>query len=167
LFVHIGDPSSNQATTLESQMIHMIQELFGQTVRRACVRTCRRPTKEDVMGQVRKTTLVTRALLLLGMSMATPAAAATFDGAWNVQIASPNSACGGGTTVSIGINNGQVASNNPLMRASGRVANAGNISVTLTSGMKRAVGSGRLTATSGSGTWRGTMCSGTWTAQRM
>jgi hypothetical protein len=32
LFVHIGDPSSNQATTLESQMIHMIQELFGQTV---------------------------------------------------------------------------------------------------------------------------------------
>jgi hypothetical protein len=33
LFVHIGDPSSNQATTLESQMIHMIQELFGQTVR--------------------------------------------------------------------------------------------------------------------------------------
>jgi hypothetical protein len=37
LFVHIGDPSSNQATTLESQMIHMIQELFGQTLKRfAC-----------------------------------------------------------------------------------------------------------------------------------
>src|SRR3984893_14768638 len=31
--VHIGDPSSNQATTLESQLIHMIQELFGQTLR--------------------------------------------------------------------------------------------------------------------------------------
>ena len=27
------DPSSNQATTLESQVIHMIQELFGQTLR--------------------------------------------------------------------------------------------------------------------------------------
>ena len=53
------------------------------------------------------------------------------------------------------------------MSASGRVANVGNISVTLTSGMKRAVGSGRLTATSGSGTWRGAMCSGTWTAQRI
>ena len=26
-------PSSNQATTLESQMLHMIQELFGQTLR--------------------------------------------------------------------------------------------------------------------------------------
>src|SRR5882672_10675869 len=33
LLVHIGDLSSNQATTLESQMIHMIQELFGQTLR--------------------------------------------------------------------------------------------------------------------------------------
>src|ERR1700680_3036338 len=32
LLVHIGDPSSNQATTLESHMIHMIQELFGQTL---------------------------------------------------------------------------------------------------------------------------------------
>jgi hypothetical protein len=35
LLVHIGDPSSNQATTLESQVIHMIQELFGQTLRYA------------------------------------------------------------------------------------------------------------------------------------
>src|SRR5450631_116329 len=35
--VHIGDPSSNQATTLESQMIHMIQELFGQTLREGCI----------------------------------------------------------------------------------------------------------------------------------
>jgi hypothetical protein len=33
LLVHIGDPSSNLATTLESHMIHMIQELFGQTLR--------------------------------------------------------------------------------------------------------------------------------------
>jgi hypothetical protein len=32
LLVHIGDPSSNQATTLESQMTHTIQELFGQTL---------------------------------------------------------------------------------------------------------------------------------------
>jgi hypothetical protein len=33
LLVHIGGPSSNQATILESQMIHMIQELSGQTLR--------------------------------------------------------------------------------------------------------------------------------------
>jgi len=105
--------------------------------------------------------------LLAGTSLATPAAAATFDGSWNVQIASSNVACPSGASVSIGINNGQVASNNAMVTASGRVADAGSISVTLISGIKRAVGFGRLTSTSGSGTWHGAMCSGTWTAQRI
>ena len=114
-----------------------------------------------------KLLIASRILLLAGVSIATPAAAATFDGAWNVQIASGNVACPSGTSVSIDINNGQVASNDFAVTASGRVAEAGTISVTLSSGMKRAVGSGRLTATSGSGTWRGAMCSGTWTAQRI
>jgi spore coat protein U-like protein len=123
--------------------------------------------EEDVMGHFRKAIISTSILLLLAMPVATPAAAATFDGEWNVQIASTNTACGSGATVSIGINNGQVASTNELMKASGRVADAGNISVTLTSGMKRAVGFGRLTGTSGSGTWRNALCTGTWTAQRI
>jgi hypothetical protein len=119
------------------------------------------------MGHHRKPIFVTGILFLLGLSFATPAAAATFDGEWNVQIASSNAACPSGTSVSIGINKGQVASNNAMVSASGRVADAGNISVTLSSGMKRAVGFGHLAGTSGSGTWRGTMCSGTWTAQRI
>jgi hypothetical protein len=119
------------------------------------------------MGQFRKAIIITRILLFAAMSIATPAAAATFDGEWNVQIASTSSVCGGGATVSIGINNGQVASTNALMTASGRVADAGIISVTLTSGIKRAVGWGHLSATSGSGTWHGALCSGTWTAQRI
>jgi hypothetical protein len=106
------------------------------------------------------------ALMLSGMIVAKPAIAATFDGQWNVQIASSNSACSNGTSVAIGIANGQVASNTAMVTASGRVADAGNISVTLSSGLKRAVGSGRLTGTSGSGTWRAALCSGTWTAQR-
>jgi hypothetical protein len=118
------------------------------------------------MGQFRKV-IIARMLLFAAMSVATPAAAATFDGEWNVQIASTSSVCGGGASVSIGINNGQVASTNALMTASGRVAEAGIISVTLTSGIKRAVGWGHLSATSGSGTWRGALCSGTWTAQRI
>jgi hypothetical protein len=94
------------------------------------------------------------------------AATTTFDGAWNVQIASSSEACGNGATVSIGISNGQVASSGAVT-ASGRVAEAGNISVSLSNGIKRATGFGRLSGTSGSGTWRGAMCSGTWTAQRM
>ena len=44
---------------------------------------------------------------------------------------------------------------------------SGTLNVTLTSGMKRAVGFGRLNGSSGSGTWRAAMCSGTWTAQRI
>jgi hypothetical protein len=112
-----------------------------------------------------RTAIVTS--FLLGVSLATPASAATFDGAWNVQIASRNAACPSGTTVSIGISNGQVASNNALMSASGRVAEAGTISVNLASGVKHAVGFGHLAGTSGSGTWHGGLCSGTWTAQRI
>ena len=106
-------------------------------------------------------------LLLTGASVATPAAAATFDGSWNVQIASNNAACPRGTSVSIGISNGQVASNSGMVTASGRVVDAGVINVTLSSGAKRAVGSGHLTSTSGSGTWHGGVCSGTWVAQRI
>lgn len=118
------------------------------------------------MGYFRKSSIAARILILSGLFAATPVMASTFDGAWNVRIASTNTACRGETTIGIGINNGKVESANALMTASGRVADAGDISVTVSDGMKRAVGSGRLTGTSGSGTWRGTLCSGTWTAQR-
>jgi len=104
--------------------------------------------------------------ILMVAGISTQAAASSYDGAWNVQIASQNAACSSGTSVSIGINNGQIASNNAMVTASGRVADAGNISVTLASGMKHAVGLGHLAGTSGSGTWHGGLCSGTWTAQR-
>jgi len=107
------------------------------------------------------------ASLLAALAAATPAAAASFDGDWSVQITSSNAACSSGASVSLEINNGQVASNTSAVTASGRVAEAGAIRVTLASGMKRAVGSGVLTGTSGSGTWRAALCSGTWTAQRM
>jgi hypothetical protein len=114
-----------------------------------------------------KTRIITRIVLLASAHIAMPAAAASFDGQWNVQIASSSSVCGSGASVSIGINNGRVESSNAMVSASGHVADAGTISVTLVSGIKRAVGSGHLTATSGSGIWRGALCSGTWTAQRI
>ena len=118
------------------------------------------------MSAFRKTKLTS--LLLASLLLATTAAAsAPFDGQWSVQIASSNSACTNGASVSIGISNGQVASNTTSVSASGRVADAGIISVTLSSGIKRAVGFGHLSATSGSGSWRGPLCSGTWTAQRI
>ena len=119
------------------------------------------------MGQFRKAMIAIRILSLMAIPFATPAAAAGFDGEWSVQIASSNSACGNGATVSIDISNGHVASTNAMMEASGRVAEAGSISVILASGIKRATGFGHLAGTSGSGTWRGPLCSGTWTAQRI
>ena len=115
--------------------------------------------KGHVMITSRKS-LIAASLFATVLGFATPSTAATFDGDWNVQITSSNAAC------PIGINNGQVASNSGAVTASGRVADAGNINVTLASGMKRAVGTGRLSGTSGSGTWRAALCSGTWTAQR-
>ena len=121
----------------------------------------------NFMGHFRKLTIAARILALFAIPFATPAAAAGFDGEWSVQIESSNSACGNGANVAIDINNGQVASANSGVSASGRVADAGNISVTLVSGIKRAVGSGRLNGASGSGTWHAPMCSGTWTAQRI
>jgi len=54
-----------------------------------------------------------------------------------------------------------------MVQASGNVAEAGNISVILASGIKKATGSGRLAGSSGSGTWRGALCSGTWSASRI
>jgi hypothetical protein len=120
-----------------------------------------------VMAYFRKLFIATRILALLALPLATPAAAATFDGNWNVQIASSSSTCTSAGSVSLGINNGQVASNSAMVAASGRVAEAGTISVTLISGIKRAVGFGRLSGTSGSGTWHAALCSGTWVAQRI
>jgi hypothetical protein len=105
--------------------------------------------------------------LLLALPLAATAEAASFDGDWSVRIASSSSECGNGATLSIGINNGTIASSNATVKASGHVAEAGAISVTLLSGIKRAVGFGHLSGASGSGTWRGTICSGTWTAQRI
>src|SRR5271169_1009379 len=106
-----------------------------------------------VMRHFRKAIIASRILMLIGMSMARPAAAATFDGAWNVQIASSNGACPSRAGVSIGIRDGQVASGNGMFTASGHVAEAGAISVILISGMKRAVGdrkSTRLNSSHGS-----------------
>ena len=117
------------------------------------------------MGHIRKTFLATAVALVTATSFATAASATAFDGQWSVRIAASSSECGNGQTVSIGISNGQVSSS--MVSASGHVADAGAISVKLASGVKTAIGSGRLSGASGSGTWHGALCKGTWTASRM
>ncbi|UWU81133.1 hypothetical protein N2603_22485 [Bradyrhizobium huanghuaihaiense] len=118
------------------------------------------------MNGIRKGLFAALVAIIFPLTQA-DAATSTFDGTWNVRISSSSETCGNGATVAIGINNGQIASGSATVNASGRVADAGNINVTLSSGIKRAVGFGHLSGTSGSGTWRGAMCTGTWTAERM
>src|SRR5262249_45174799 len=88
-----------------------------------------------VMGYVRKALIAAHVALALSVPLAQSAAAATFDGEWSVRIASPKPECGNGATLSIGISNGRVASNNAVMQASGHVADGGTISVSLMSGI--------------------------------
>ena len=96
-----------------------------------------------------------------------PALASTgYDGHWNVQISSTRASCPSGTSFTIAIDRGQVASAGGIFNASGRVSDAGAISVSMSSGLKRATGFGHLSVASGSGTWQGELCSGTWTASR-
>jgi hypothetical protein len=119
------------------------------------------------MGYIQKALIAAQIAIVLTAPLTKPAAAATFDGEWSVRIASPKPECGNGSTLSIGISNGHVASTNAAVQVSGRVADAGAISVTLMSGIKRAVGFGHLSGSSGSGTWRGMACSGTWSAEKI
>ncbi|MGL9617602.1 hypothetical protein QRQ56_06345 [Bradyrhizobium sp. U531] len=118
------------------------------------------------MNGCRKAFFATLAAIAIPLAQA-DAATSSFDGAWNVRISSSSETCGNGATVAIGINNGQIASSSSAVSASGRVADAGSINVTLSTGIKRAVGFGRLSGSSGSGTWRGALCTGTWTAEKM
>lgn len=118
------------------------------------------------MNGFRKGLFVTIIAIVVPLTQA-DAAGSTFDGAWNVRISSSSETCGNGASVAIGISNGQIASSSAAVTASGRVADAGSINVTLSTGIKRAVGFGRLSGTSGSGTWRGAMRTGTWTAERI
>jgi len=108
-----------------------------------------------------------RAALAALIISVTPALASTgYDGHWNVRISSSRANCASGQSFTIAIDKGQVASAGGMFNASGRVGDGGNISVTLSSGLKRASGFGHLFTASGSGTWHGELCSGTWTASR-
>jgi hypothetical protein len=110
-----------------------------------------------------------RVVLAAAIISISPALASTgYDGHWNVQISSTRASCPSGQSFAIAIDKGHVASAGGMFNASGRVGDGGEISVTLSSGLKRATGLGRLSAASGSGsgTWHGELCSGTWTASR-
>jgi|SRR5688572_14986246 hypothetical protein len=100
--------------------------------------------------------------------MGTPvAAAAPFDGSWTVKIASNSGACKSGS-IPVEVKDGKIVSNSPVVNVSGQVGNSGGLKVIVGDGVRKANGSGKLSATSGTGTWSGGggICSGTWVAER-
>jgi len=108
------------------------------------------------------------ALAVTATTAGVAAASTPYDGRWSLSIVTQRGAC---DTYNFPVNiaNGQVSFPG-LVRASGRVAKGGAVSVNVAAGDKSAAGSGKLTLGSGSGRWSGKSgtdtCSGTWTAQR-
>jgi hypothetical protein len=94
------------------------------------------------------------------------AAAAPFDGSWNVTIVTQRGTCDSGASLPIRVSNGAIASDLSVVKVSGQVTDNGTLNVNVGDGLKRASGIGRLSETSGSGTWKGGPCSGTWTAAK-
>jgi hypothetical protein len=121
------------------------------------------------MAQVMKTVQASAlALLSAAWMIGTPAAAAApFDGSWTVRIATESGACKSGT-LPIEVRDGKIVSGNPVVIVSGQVGQSGGLRVVVGDGVRKANGSGKLSATSGSGKWTGGggICSGSWVAER-
>ena len=121
-----------------------------------------------MFGQLFNMRILARiALCVLSLS-ATPAAASAgpYDGSWNVKIVTEHGKCDSGVSLPMRVSNGSIASDLSVVKISGQVANDGNLSVHVGSGLQNANGTGRLLQTSGSGTWKGGPCSGIWTASK-
>ena len=95
------------------------------------------------------------------------AAAAPFDGSWTVRIATRSGTCQS-ATLPLEVRDGRIVSSSPVVNVSGRVAEGGGLRVVVGDGLRKANGSGKLSASNGSGTWSGGggICSGTWVAER-
>jgi hypothetical protein len=110
--------------------------------------------------------------LAVAMSSAGPSAhAASFDGPWSVLVVTRSGTCDQAYRYGVTIVGGVVyyAGGGPVS-LTGRVAPSGNVTVRVSSGPQYALGSGRLSRSTGSGSWRGQgpngSCAGVWSATR-
>ena len=108
----------------------------------------------------------------VAMSSAGPSAhAASFDGRWSVVVVTRSGACDQAYRYGVTIVGGMVyyAGGGPVS-LTGRVSSSGNVTVRVSSGPQYALGSGRLSRSTGSGSWRGQgpngSCAGVWSATR-
>ena len=123
---------------------------------------------------IRPVTVVSAAAMLVSMAIpatSAPIAAgkANFDGAWSVLIVTQKGTCDRAYRYPVQIQNGLVGyAGSASFTVSGKVGDAGAVTVTVARGTQSATGTGRMSATDGSGTWTAASgeCSGTWTAER-
>lgn len=93
--------------------------------------------------------------------------APTYDGLWSVSIVTNKGDCIGSYRYPMRISNGVVANGGDLLvSVNGKVSAGGAVTVSVTQGSTSAVGSGRLSGSSGRGSRRAASCSGSWTAER-
>lgn len=114
-------------------------------------------------------TLVAASAFAACVTFASPtnASAPHYDGVWSVLIVTEKGDCDRGYRYPLRIANGVVRNGGETaFDISGRVAQTGAITVTVSHGDKSATGAGQLSGNSGQGSWRGGACSGTWTAER-
>jgi hypothetical protein len=134
-------------------------------------------TKEH-RDEVSMISMSVRALVLAAVCVA-PAlvaapraqAATPFDGEWSVVVLTKTGICDPSYRFAGKILNGVVYYLGSVSaNISGRVAPSGAVHLTVSVGPNHAVGSGKLTTTSGTGTWRGQgpngQCSGSWNAEK-
>jgi hypothetical protein len=108
----------------------------------------------------------------VAMCSAGPSAhAASFDGPWSVLVVTRSGPCDQAYRYGVTIVGGVVyyAGGGPVT-LTGRVLPSGNVTVRVSSGPQYAIGSGRLSRSTGRGSWRGQgptgACSGVWSATR-
>jgi hypothetical protein len=94
-------------------------------------------------------------------------AAPRYDGTWSVLVMTQKGDCDPAYRYPIRISNGTLvnAGGNPFT-ITGKIAQTGALTVTISAGGKSATGSGRLSGDMGIGSWTGGACSGSWTAER-
>ena len=93
----------------------------------------------------------------------------SFDGGWSVLIVTEKGTCDRAYRYPVKIDNGSVGyAGEASFNVSGKVAQNGAVTVTVSRGSTSATGTGRMSATDGAGIWTAGSgdCSGTWTAER-
>jgi hypothetical protein len=96
-------------------------------------------------------------------------AKSNYDGQWSVLIVTQKGTCDRAYRYPVKIDNGSVGyAGEASFNVSGKVAQNGAVTVTVSRGSTSATGTGRMSATDGAGIWTAGSgdCSGTWTAER-